>query len=215
LFAFTVAAHNTKKAVQDLKKCAYCTRMIPEAARLDHIGRHLLVGKNKAIEKEVLGAPVRISMYQPISPYLFQTTIETCGFCGCSNNPLCQQLMLKESPSGRGTTQIILSYPSYYPTCYGSALKSLAARPSTNVPVVCKICFPDSARDFTKPCLAKWKYKMEAHIWRAHPDYSTLLHPAGKLIPIEMAATLDLGPHEEEWIGVPTTTPWTQLGYTV
>jgi hypothetical protein len=134
-----------------------------------------------------------------------------CGFCGRADNPLCQQLMLKE-PAGRGTTKILSSCPYFYAARYGSASKYSTARPSTNVPVVCQLCFPSSSRDFKKPCSAIWKYEMEAHIRRAHPDFATPSNPVGKLIPRSMALALNLDPQEEEKLGVPTSTPWTDLG---
>jgi hypothetical protein len=73
-----------------------------------------------------------------------------CGFCGRADNPLCQQLMLKE-PAGRGTTKILSSCPYFYAARYGSASKYSTARPSTNVPVVCQLCFPSSSRVRRQP----------------------------------------------------------------
>jgi hypothetical protein len=134
-----------------------------------------------------------------------------CGFCGRSDNPLCQQLLLKE-PTGRGATKILSSCPYFYPARYGSASKYSSARPSTNVPVICKICFPDSSRDFKQPCPAIWKYEMDAHIRRAHPDFATPSHPLGtSFIPHDMALALNLDPREQEKLGVPASTPWTDL----
>lgn len=51
-FAFLVASREAKKAVQDLEKCAFCARVIPETGRLDHIGRHLLPLSGETVEKE-------------------------------------------------------------------------------------------------------------------------------------------------------------------
>jgi hypothetical protein len=134
-----------------------------------------------------------------------------CGFCGCTDNPLCQQLLLKE-PTGRGTTKIMSACPYFYAARYGSASKYSTARPSTNVPVVCQLCFPHATRNFRQPCSAIWKYEMDAHIRRAHPDFATPSNPIGKLIPHDMAVALNLDPREEEKLGVPTSIRWTDLG---
>jgi hypothetical protein len=212
-FAFLVPLHNTEKAVKDLEKCAHCTHLIPETGRLDHVGRHLLLKRDDLIKKEGDNV-VCVPRYRPTTDANLPqvTIIEPCGFCGRSDNPLCQQLMLKESP-GRGTAKILSSCPSFYPARYGSAAKSSSTRPSTNVPIVCQVCFLPVDRDFTKPCLAKWKYNMDAHIQSAHPGCSTPTCRASKLVPFDMAAALNLGPQEENLIGVSATTPWTQLGY--
>jgi hypothetical protein len=211
---FSVPSEEAESAAQEMQRCTYCMQVLSGTSRLSHVGRHLLRLKHGiADEEEEEGEPVRdhISVIYTSANVVQMASENACGFCGRSDNPLCEQLMLKE-PAGRGATKILSSCPYFYSARYGSSAKYSAARPSTNVPVVCKLCHPDSSRDFRKPCPAIWKYEMEAHVRRAHPGFATPGNPHGKLIPHDMALALNLDPREEERLGVPVSTPWTSLG---
>jgi hypothetical protein len=145
--------------------------------------------------------------------FFSQVALENaCGFCGKSSNPLCRQLLLKESQNGQAPPKVSSSCPYFYKMSYNSDKKFSNTRPCTNVPIVCEICNPPATRNFRQPCVAYWKYEMEAHIRSAHPRFATPSHPHGDyLVSVSMAAALDFDPAEEEALGVPKTTPWTAL----
>lgn len=55
----------------------------------------------------------------------------------------------------------------YYNFNYKAATKSSSNSPSTNAPLICPLCKP-SPKTGQKP--AFWKYNLEAHLHREHPE---------------------------------------------
>ncbi|KAJ7839544.1 hypothetical protein B0H14DRAFT_3869681 [Mycena olivaceomarginata] len=141
-----------------------------------HISTHIL----RSIRglKEVLCAVIR-----PILP---------CGFCAASGKPECAVYIRKKGPTTHVETNCALvSAFNYKPADQGSK-----STPCHNVPVVCKLCFPDAPRpSASQP--AQWCYNMPEHLSIAHPEYASPLNPRGTRLPHEVWVSMEVEEAEE------------------
>ena len=74
----------------------------------------------------------------------------------------------------RGKTQIVKSKcPEFTILTYATAIEGSLTTPCTNVPVVCKICYP---KDTPKETPAVWRYNLEEHIRLRHAGHTLPSH---------------------------------------
>lgn len=109
---------------------------------------------------------------------LFDNTIvrsdQPCGMC-LRPAPVCAFYLKKTK--GAQTWQVDeakSTCSSHVSFNYTSASKSSSTAPSSNVPVLCKICSMGSANPFSKPAI--WKYNLKAHILSVHPNANVMAH---------------------------------------
>jgi hypothetical protein len=89
---------------------------------------------------------------------------EPCGFCLCTDTA-CQLSLVKKHSGNQEGQKIDMkasSCPKLSKMSYKSAAEYKPKSPCTNVPVYCPLC-SDRAP-------AIWKYNLEAHLRRVHPD---------------------------------------------
>ncbi|KAJ7838286.1 hypothetical protein B0H14DRAFT_2588687 [Mycena olivaceomarginata] len=180
-----VCAEGTQQLIQQHDDKVQCTCHLcgehPGNWRA-HISTHIL----RSIRglKEVLCAVIR-----PILP---------CGFCAASGKPECAVYIQKKGPTTHVETNCALvSAFNYKPADQGSK-----STPCHNVPVVCKLCFPDAPRPgASQP--AQWCYNMPEHLSIAHPEYASPLNPRGTRLPHEVWVSMEVEEAEELVLGIP------------
>ncbi|KAK6987918.1 hypothetical protein R3P38DRAFT_3229770 [Favolaschia claudopus] len=85
---------------------------------------------------------------------------------------------------------------------YKSAEHGSKATPCRNVPVVCKLCYPDEPRPGASQ-RAQWRYNMPEHLSTAHPEYASPLNPGGARLPHEVWESMKVEEAEELALGIP------------
>ncbi|KAF7355837.1 hypothetical protein MVEN_00912000 [Mycena venus] len=134
-------------------------------------------------------------------PHLIPAQIGTslpCGFCAFSGKPECEVHIRKKGPTTHVETNCaMVSAFNYKPAEQGSR-----ASPCRNVPVVCKLCFPDVPRP-GQAQRAQWRYNMPEHLSTAHPEYSSPLSPGGTRLPHEVWESMKIDTTEELALGIP------------
>ncbi|KAJ7934278.1 hypothetical protein B0H13DRAFT_1700536 [Mycena leptocephala] len=147
-----------------------------------HISTHIL--------RSIRG--VQEDLRAPIGPSL------PCGFCAASGKPECAVFLCKKKQTTHVETSCALvSAFNYKPAEQGSK-----STPCRNVPVVCKLCFPDAPRPGASQH-AQWRYNMPEHLSVAHPEYASPLNPGGTRLPHEVWVSMEVGVTEELALGIP------------
>ncbi|KAF7376995.1 hypothetical protein MSAN_00117400 [Mycena sanguinolenta] len=147
-----------------------------------HISTHIL----RAIRglKETLRMPIGTSL--------------PCGFCASAGKRECEVYLKKKGP----TTHVETQCPMVCPFNYKPAEQGSNATPCRNVPVVCKLCFPDApGRGASQR--AQWRYNMPEHLSISHPEYASPLNPGGIRLPHEVWESMRLEAKEELALGIP------------
>ncbi|KAJ7856355.1 hypothetical protein B0H14DRAFT_3643141, partial [Mycena olivaceomarginata] len=149
-----------------------------------HIGTHILRFIRRV--NETLRAPIGSSL--------------PCGFCAASGKPECQVHLRKKAQVTHVECECSMrSAFNYKPADQGSK-----TTPCRNVPVICKLCFPDAPRpDASQP--AQWRYNMPEHLNIAHPEYASPLNPGGTRLPHEVWVSMEVDAKEEMALGIPST----------
>ncbi|KAJ7900451.1 hypothetical protein B0H13DRAFT_2517977 [Mycena leptocephala] len=147
-----------------------------------HIAAHILRCVRGV--KEALRVPVGKSM--------------ACGFCGYSGRHECNVNLVKKGQ----TTHIETNCPLVLPFKYKSTDEGSKTTPCRNVPVVCRLCYPDEARP-GEARRAQWQYNMPEHLSVAHPEYSSPLSPGGIRLPYDVWEKMKLDANEERSLNIP------------
>ncbi|KAJ7138759.1 hypothetical protein C8R43DRAFT_1131921 [Mycena crocata] len=121
-----------------------------------------------------------------------------CGFCASSGRPECEVHLCKKGP----TTHVQSNCPMVSAFNYKSAEQGSKSTPCRNVPVVCRLCFPDAPRPGATQ-RAQWRYNMPEHLSIAHPEYSSPLSPGGTRLPYEVWESIKVEAAEEHALGIP------------
>ncbi|KAJ7835137.1 hypothetical protein B0H14DRAFT_2590529 [Mycena olivaceomarginata] len=82
--------------------------------------------------------------------------------------------------------------------CAKSGKPGSKSTPCRNVPVVCRLCFPDAPRPGASQ-LAQWRYNMPEHLSIAHPEYAS----PGTRLPHEVWVSMEVDAAEELALGIP------------
>ncbi|KAG1812034.1 hypothetical protein EV424DRAFT_1269338, partial [Suillus variegatus] len=121
-----------------------------------------------------------------------------CGFCGRSDNPDCAVTLKKLA---RRTIQWDSNCPRKEGFQYGSADKGSNNRPCHNVPVVCRLCIHRNKDTDWRTAI--WRYNLEAHLTKEHPEYANPGKLEGVALPRVVFDSVVLTAAEEKRAGVP------------
>jgi hypothetical protein len=107
---------------------------------------------------------------------------------------------------------------------YGALRKSSQNQPSSNVLIVCSLCYPTFPNKL-RSAPAIFKYDMLDHIRDAHVDFATPVQPSaneklapsrparsGWRLPPEMCESLEFCENEEALMEVPISDRWCAIG---
>ncbi|KAJ6495111.1 hypothetical protein C8R45DRAFT_751649, partial [Mycena sanguinolenta] len=162
-----------------------------------HVGTHILRSIRQV--KEVLRVLVCAFLCSFYRLILVQVGASLpCGFCAYSGRRECEVQLTRKGK----TTHIHTNCPMVSAFNYKPANEGSKSAPCCNVPVVCKLCFPDPPRPGAAQ-LAQWRYNMPEHLSLAHPAYSSPLSPGGTRLPHEVWVSMKVGEEEELALGIP------------
>ncbi|KAK7035183.1 hypothetical protein R3P38DRAFT_3312227 [Favolaschia claudopus] len=144
--------------------------------RVCHLCGHRPKGTNEwraHISTHVLRSIRRVSetLHIPVGESL------PCGLCASSGKPECEVALLTKG----STTHVETNCAMVVNITYKSAEHGSKATPCRNVPVVCKLCYPDEPR----------------------PEYASPLNPGGARLPHEVWESMKVEEAEELALGIP------------
>ncbi|KAJ7678655.1 hypothetical protein B0H17DRAFT_838271, partial [Mycena rosella] len=150
-----------------------------------HIGGHILCSVRGVHEE----------LKKPVGDTL------PCGFCGESGHAACNVYIQVKKDSAKCTTNCRLATNIKY----AFAERGSDNTSCRNVPIVCGLC-PSTltVRKESKSQPAQWRYNMEEHLARDHPEYASPRNPDGRQrLPHTVWVSMELDQREHIAAGIP------------